>query len=174
MKCPCGSNETYENCCEPFIREKSRPETAEALMRSRYTAHALSEIPYIKKTLTPESRADFDPVATKEWAEGAKWLGLKILSTKRGGATDKKGTVEFVATYEQDGKTYEHHEVSEFRKNSQGRWLFVDGESHLHEEGQDHHHHEKPQPVVREAPKVGRNEPCPCGSGKKYKQCCAA
>ena len=27
------------------------------------------------------------------------------------------------------------------------------------------------QPVVREGVKVGRNDPCPCGSGKKYKQC---
>jgi len=30
---------------------------------------------------------------------------------------------------------------------------------------------EKPQTIVRNTPKVGRNDPCPCGSGKKYKQC---
>ena len=29
-------------------------------------------------------------------------------------------------------------------------------------------------PVVRDAPKVGRNDPCPCGSGKKFKKCCGA
>jgi preprotein translocase subunit SecA len=29
----------------------------------------------------------------------------------------------------------------------------------------------KPQPAVRATQKVGRNDPCPCGSGKKYKQC---
>jgi preprotein translocase subunit SecA len=28
-----------------------------------------------------------------------------------------------------------------------------------------------PQPIMREGPKIGRNDPCPCGSGKKYKQC---
>lgn len=30
----------------------------------------------------------------------------------------------------------------------------------------------KQAPVVRENPKVGRNDPCPCGSGRKYKKCC--
>ena len=30
------------------------------------------------------------------------------------------------------------------------------------------------QAVVRQGPKVGRNDPCPCGSGKKYKKCCGA
>jgi preprotein translocase subunit SecA len=32
----------------------------------------------------------------------------------------------------------------------------------------------KPAPVRREGRKIGRNEPCPCGSGKKYKRCCGA
>ncbi|MHC4129070.1 MAG: SEC-C metal-binding domain-containing protein, partial [Planctomycetota bacterium] len=30
----------------------------------------------------------------------------------------------------------------------------------------------KRQPVRRSTPAIGRNEPCPCGSGKKYKNCC--
>ena len=34
-----------------------------------------------------------------------------------------------------------------------------------------HHHHERAQPFVHGAPKTGRNDPCPCGSGKKFKQC---
>jgi preprotein translocase subunit SecA len=36
--------------------------------------------------------------------------------------------------------------------------------------GEQHEEHKAPQPI-RHAPKVGRNEPCPCGSGKKYKNC---
>lgn len=28
------------------------------------------------------------------------------------------------------------------------------------------------QPYIREEPKIGRNDPCPCGSGKKHKKCC--
>jgi len=30
----------------------------------------------------------------------------------------------------------------------------------------------EPAPIVNAAPKVGRNDPCPCGSGRKYKKCC--
>ncbi len=31
---------------------------------------------------------------------------------------------------------------------------------------------EQPTTVIRDEPKVGRNDPCPCGSGKKFKKCC--
>ncbi|MCB0347525.1 MAG: YchJ family protein, partial [Bdellovibrionales bacterium] len=151
----------------------SMPETAEKLMRSRYTAYAMNNVDYIEKTLAPESRSDFDRKSTEEWAVKATWKGLKVISTKRGLETDKKGTVEFTATYEQDGEVIEHHEVSEFRKNDKGQWFFVDGDSHTHRGGEGHHHHHHAaQTVVREEPKVGRNDPCVCGSGKKYKKCC--
>jgi uncharacterized protein YecA (UPF0149 family) len=36
----------------------------------------------------------------------------------------------------------------------------------------DHHDHGSQQPFLRDGPKVGRNDPCPCGSGKKHKKCC--
>lgn len=170
-KCPCGSALEFNACCEPFIKGEAVPETAEKLMRSRYTAYTLADVSYIKKTLAPESRADFDEKGAMEWAQQAKWKGLKILSTEKGGASDKKGVVEFVATYEQGGETLEHHEVSQFRKGDRGQWLFVDGDAHSHKEGEGHQHHAKPQTVKRDAPKVGRNDPCPCGSGKKYKKC---
>lgn len=174
MNCPCGSNQPYDACCEPYISGKALPPTAEKLMRSRYTAYTKCDIDYIKKTLAPESRADFDVVSTKKWAKESEWKGLKILSTKAGTASDKKGVVEFIATYTVDGKTQDHHEVSEFRKDNKDQWLFVSGESHTHNEGEDHHHAPKPVTIVRETPKIGRNEPCPCGSGKKYKKCCGA
>ena len=58
--CPCGSSKSYSQCCEPFLTGKVNPATAEALMRSRYTAFAKGEIGYIKTTLAPESRGDFD------------------------------------------------------------------------------------------------------------------
>lgn len=172
MTCPCGSNIDFKNCCEPFINGDTLPETAEALMRSRYTAYTMANINYIKKTLAPESQKDFDLEASKEWAANAQWLGLKIMSVKKGTSTDTKGVVEFTATYKEGGKTLEHHEVSDFRKNDKGRWFFVDGHAHTHEEGQGHdHHHAKQETVVRTTPKVGRNDPCPCGSEKKYKKC---
>ena len=175
-QCPCGSTQGFETCCGPFLNGKEMPGTAEQLMRSRYTAFTIANIEYLKKTLAPESRGDFDEKNTHQWATQSKWKGLKVLSTEKGQAADKKGVVEFVATYEQNGETIEHHEVSTFRKADNGQWYFIDGDSHTHAEGEGHHHHHhaKPQTVVRAEAKVGRNDPCPCGSGKKYKKCCGA
>ena len=172
MNCPCGSKETFDACCAPFIAGRSKPDTAEKLMRSRYTAYTRADVDYIKNTLAPESRSDFDINSTRKWAEEAKWKGLKIISTEKGQAQDKKGSVEFTATYEIENETLDHHEVSQFRKSEGGQWLFVEGDAHTHKEGEDHHHSHRPQTVVRESPKVGRNDPCICGSGKKYKKCC--
>lgn len=168
--CSCGSRKDFEGCCEPFLDGRATPATAEQLMRSRYSAYTRARIDYIKSTMAPESSADFDETSARQWAEEAKWVGLKILSTDNGNVGDLKGTVEFMATYEHNGETLEHHEVAQFRKDSQGKWLFVDGDAHVHKEGETHHH--KHQPMVRESPKIGRNDPCICGSGKKFKKCC--
>lgn len=154
------------------------PPTAEALMRSRYVAYTQADIDYLWRTLAPQPREAFDAAATKAWADEASFKGLRILATTKGGAGDDEGSVEFIAKFTQSGSTYEHHEVSLFRKESDGRWLFVSGQSHRHDsEGHQHHHHaprDRPQTVVRASPKVGRNDPCPCKSGKKYKKCCGA
>ena len=171
MKCPCGSDNTYEACCGPFISGSAVADTAEKVMRSRYTAHTLGEIDYIKNTMTPENRKAFDPESTKKWCEESKWKGLKIISTKKGGPSDHNGVVEFVATYERQGVGVDHHEISEFKKSKDGQWQFVDGEAHEHKEGEGHHDHPKVQTVVRTGAKIGRNDPCHCGSGKKYKKC---
>src|SRR5687768_14512038 len=99
MKCPCGSEETFENCCGPLLSGKDLPESAEKLMRSRYTAYTRGDIDYIKKTMIPEARDDFDEAQTRKWAEGSKWKGLKIVDTKDGGPGDTTGMVEFIATF---------------------------------------------------------------------------
>ncbi len=165
--CPCGSQLEYSHCCAPLIEGQRPAESPEALMRSRYTAYTKGAVAYLKETLLPGSRGDFNEKDAKEWAKQSEWLGLEILSAKG-------ETVEFVAKYKTQGKVLEHHEVSTFKKKD-GQWYFVDGESHVHEEGKGHEHHREPQaPIVREAPKVGRNDPCVCGSGKKSKKCCAA
>jgi len=174
MTCPCGSLKNFEQCCGPFLAGEALPDTAEKLMRSRYTAFTRADVPYLKKTLAPESRGDFDEKATEQWAAKAIWKGLQINATSKGGAGDKRGSVEFTATYALDGEGLEHHEVSQFRKDDRGQWYFVDGESHTHKEGEGHQHHVKPETVIRETPKIGRNDPCSCGSGKKYKKCCGA
>ncbi|MBK7889393.1 MAG: YchJ family protein [Bdellovibrionales bacterium] len=160
MKCACGSGKNFEQCCKPFLAGEVHPETADKLMRSRYTAYTLGDIDYLEKTLAPESRHDFDPKATEQWSKSSEWKGLNILSTQNGATADQDGIVEFVATFVQQGQTLQHHEVSTFRKDDRGHWMFVDGKI----PGR--------QTIIREEPKVGRNDPCPCGSGKKFKKCC--
>lgn len=154
--CPCGSGLDYAACCRPIIQGKSKAATAESLMRSRYTAYAKGEINYIVSSCVPDS--DIDPEATKNWSRKAEWLGLRIVRTEKGGASDSEGVVEFVADYVMDGLKDEHRETAYFVKKD-GSWLYDKGDV-------------KAATVVRAAPKVGRNEPCPCGSGKKYKHCC--
>lgn len=157
--CPCGSGSDYAQCCEPFIKGDDNARTAEQLMRSRYSAYVKAEIDYISQTTDPDNASDFDPESAREWAENSVWNGLEIVSTHMGGENDEFGKVEFIANYVQEGVENRHHEMSDFRKID-GKWYFTDGEAVA------------PKPVKRDKPKVGRNEPCPCGSGKKYKKCC--
>lgn len=160
-------------CCRPILKGEQLPETAEKLMRSRYTAFTRVDIPYIKKTLAPESRKGFDAEEMKQSAQNVEWKKLTIVSTEKGGPDDDEGVVEFTALYRVGADEIEHHEVSQFRKDKNGQWLFVDGDAHTHKAGEPHGHaHEKQETVKRESPKVGRNDPCSCGSGKKFKKCC--
>lgn len=137
------------------------PPTAEALMRSRYAAYVEHAIDYLGDTLHPAHRADWDRDATRRWAESAQWRGLEIVTTEAGGADDTDGIVEFIARFDEDGVAREHRERSRFKRET-GRWYYVDGDT------------PKPATQRHAAPKVGRNDPCPCGSGRKFKKCCGA
>jgi SEC-C motif-containing protein len=130
-------------------------------MRARYTAFARGQVDFILATHHSRTRHRVKRREVQDWAQGSEWLGLEILEAAEGGAGDTKGTVSFHATYRAEGKQSEHYEKSTFEREG-GGWRFVDGQPLTH------------PPVRREAPKVGRNEPCPCGSGKKYKKCCGA
>ena len=161
MNCPCQSEQLFEECCGPFLSGENRPATAEKLMRSRYTAYTLKNMDYIYNTHDPKTRGEVDMEANREWAENVTWKGLEIIGVAGGGAKDQEGHVEFKAYYNEDGEEYQHHELGEFIKR-QGHWYFHEGKD-LDQET-----------IVREEPKIGRNDPCPCGSGKKYKKCCGA
>ena len=165
---PEDSTTKIEDCCGPYIAGTAQPPTAEALMRSRYTAYTRVDIDYLRKTLAPESRHDFDAAATRKWAKESKWKGLEIRRTEKGGPQDSEGVVEFVAHYVMGGRAFAHREISRFRQED-GQWYFIDGD--VVEEGQDAPIRET---MIREQPKLGRNDPCSCGSGKKYKKCCGA
>jgi SEC-C motif-containing protein len=157
-KCHCGSGKTYPYCCKPFITGKKKPETALQLMRARYTAYVDADMDFIHDTTHPQNRADFDRESSYAWSVNSVWEGLDIIETKLGGKEDNKGEVEFAARYQENGNPVVHHEIASFEK-LEGEWYFVDG------------YQVKPKPIISN--KVGRNEPCPCGSGLKYKKCCA-
>ncbi len=157
--CPCGSGQEFNVCCEPLLAGKQIAPTAEALMRSRYSAYVNGQIHYLSETLHPEQRHDHDVEATRRWAGSSEWLGLEIHAVEAGGEGDEEGMVEFIATFKEKGVVHRHHEQSRF-KREEGRWYYVDGEVPT------------PGTYIHEQPKVGRNEPCLCGSGKKHKKCC--
>lgn len=158
-RCPCGTESGFDRCCGPLLGGERTAETAEELLRSRYTAFTLHDIDYVERTTHPEGLEDFDRSVARKWATDSEWLGLEVLEVSGGAAEDDEGEIEFVAEFVQDGRNVSHREVAAFARH-EGCWRFLDG------------HHPGMGTFVREAPKVGRNEPCPCGSGGKHKRCC--
>jgi SEC-C motif-containing protein len=128
-------------------------------MRSRYSAYALGEIDYILNTHDPERAGEVDRKSTEMWSKQSKWLGFELLKSDQGGENDDAGVIEFAARYKLRGVTATHRERATFRRHN-GDWVFVDGSEIT------------APPVQNVGPRVGRNDPCPCGSGKKYKKCC--
>ena len=155
--CPCGSGSSYAECCEPVISGARQAATAEQLMRARYSAHVKVEIDFLFESTHPDHRRGYDHQGTRRWAAESHWHGLEILGCEAGGPEDEQGTVEFIARFRDKSGLRSHHERGGFKRH-QGRWCFTEGEM------------VKAPPLVSN--KVGRNDPCPCGSGKKYKKCC--
>ncbi|MDH5187364.1 MAG: YchJ family protein [Rhodospirillaceae bacterium] len=158
-QCLCGSGRSFDECCKPIIDGAPAP-TAETLMRSRYSAYALGNTDYLATTLSSDLSDEFDQVEADGNASDAKWLGLEIKSVSGGGEDDEIGEIEFIARFQLHGQQRVHHELSQFSRED-GRWVCSGGEMN-------------PKSPPRQSTKIGRNEPCPCGSGKKYKKCCGA
>jgi len=156
--CPCGSGLVLEACCGPVL-ETASAATAEALMRSRYSAYALGAIDHLLATTSRRQRQHHDRDSALEWSSAAEWLGLEVVAVAGGGAAEDTGSVEFRARYRIGGRDAVHHETAEFRREN-GQWRYDGGRVAS-----------EVATVVRER-KIGRNEPCPCGSGRKYKKCC--
>jgi SEC-C motif-containing protein len=131
--------------------------TAEALMRSRYTAYVVGNIDHVVRT-QDAGKEEVDRAAIEKFSKESEWQGLTIVATEQGGPEDETGVVEFIARYKGGGVDQRHHERSTFRKLPDGGWIFVDGQP------------VKPPPARKQVT-AGRNDPCPCGSGKKYKRC---
>ncbi len=156
--CFCNSNLTFENCCKPIIEGTQQASTAEALMRSRYSAYASVATQYLLDSTHISERANYSKTEIETWAKESSWQKLEIIACKNGLEEDSVGEVEFKA-YFKDSKNASkiHHEKSVFQKEN-GIWYFVSGEI--------------VKPKIAYALTTDRNAPCPCGSGKKFKKCC--
>lgn len=150
-KCFCCSGFLYSECCQLALELEKNAATPEALMRSRYSAYSQGMTDYIVTTTHPNQQHLCDPDAINHWATGVEWLKLQVVKSSENG---NRGLVEFVATYKEDGEIKKHHELSVFQKLA-NRWYYSTGST--------------PQAP---AAKLNRNDPCLCGSGKKYKKCC--
>ena len=120
--CPCGLGRPYAACCGP-LHAGAIAETAEALMRSRYSAYVLGDIDYLLATWhadTRPARLDLGDVAA------TRWLGLEVRRHAMTG--DDSAIVEFVARYKSGGSpAVRLHELSRFVRED-GRWFYVDGD----------------------------------------------
>ncbi|MDO4918831.1 YchJ family protein [Kocuria sp.] len=120
--CPCGGvpdGASLAACCGPALAHEAWPETAEALMRSRYTAFATGAEDHLFRTWHPRTRpqdTSTDP--------GTVWTGLGVERVVDGGPEDEHGVVEFTAEYVSGGRPGSMHEVSEFTRRA-GRWMYV-------------------------------------------------
>ncbi len=157
--CVCGSGLPFDQCCCPIL-EGHPALTAEALMRSRYTAYVLGKIDYIESSCTSQERAKFDRPEAQQIVKETKWLGLEVRHVEGGGKDDQTGKIELVFRFNHKGEAYAQRELALFSREK-GQWLYAGGEINPKE---------PPQRVT----KIGRNDPCSCGSGKKYKKCCGA
>lgn len=155
--CPCSSGKTFSDCCEPIIQNQSAA-TAVALMRSRYSAYVSGQAEYLLQTTHSKTRSEHNLEDITTWSASNKWTGLEIISAEHGNRSDTRGIVEFKARFiDEKGKTQVHHERSTFQKE-EGQWFYLEGKF-------------DPKPVDL-TKKISRNDPCSCGSGKKYKKCC--
>jgi SEC-C motif domain protein len=154
--CLCGSGLVYSDCCGQFHRGEKIPATAEALMRSRFSAYAMRNAEYLLATWDVTTR----PKEIDFSKETVEWLRLVIEMIKKGGIKDSKGLVEFKAFYRLDDEEHVMSELSRFTKQA-GRWFYLDGRV-------------KSISKANQQINQGKNAPCSCGSGKKFKRCCGA
>ncbi|TPV59808.1 hypothetical protein FJ444_06500 [Aestuariibacter sp. GS-14] len=149
--CFCCSGQSYEHCCKPYHMGTHHAPTPEALMRSRYSAYCLQNWPYILNTYAEKTRSTLTEAMLAEHADEQTWLHLTIHA--RDGLGPEQ--VDFSAYYAISKQCYVLHETSDFIKEN-GCWRYVTGLLH--------------QDTGKLS--TGRNDPCFCNSGKKYKQCC--
>lgn len=158
--CPCGSGRSFKDCCDPLLKGLKKAASPRELLQARYTAFVVGEIDYIFKTHHPEKVQEVQRSTVEDWAKNSEWLGLTIRDVTAT-ADPHQILIEFVAKYRSldTNEVTDHHEISLFKKEKD-EWFFFDVVKF------------KVKPFKRDEPKLGRNDPCSCGSQKKFKKCC--
>jgi SEC-C motif-containing protein len=121
--CLCGSGKSYALCCQP-CHEGNLVESAEALMRSRYSAYSLGLVDYIIKTTHPghpdaKRSEDVRRKEIEEFCKTTVFKKLEILDVQ-------ENTVTFKVFLSMDGKDFSFTEKSTFEKVL-GKWLYLSG-----------------------------------------------
>jgi len=124
MNCYCGTTKTYQECCEVFHRNNGKTETAEQLMRSRYSAFVLADGDYLMATHHQSTRPIKEKKAIVKWAKSVQWIKLEVLDTSKGSKDDIEGTVTFNAYFFENGKVDVIQEKSAFEKED-NLWYYL-------------------------------------------------
>lgn len=129
MHCPCGSPKNYVQCCGRYLDDNAIAPTADALMRSRYTAYTLGREDYLLATWHTSTRPVELNLAQLNLAKevATKWLNLEVKQHTHDSANPQQATVEFIARYKVNGRACRLHEISHFVREDE-RWFYVEGE----------------------------------------------
>lgn len=151
MQCPCHPQRLFADCCSPYLTYVATPQTPLALMRARYSAFVLGNGEFLLHSWHPATRGALTIEELSQGSKETQWLGLTIIFAQ-GHADALVGTVEFKARYQEHQHIHQLHERSYFERVA-GFWKYHSGQYN--------------------PPSIKVNAPCPCGSDKKYKHCCA-
>ncbi|WP_143869721.1 YchJ family protein [Catenovulum sediminis] len=150
--CPCCSGLKFKDCCADKISRKNPAQTPLELMRARYSAYAVKDIDFL--VFSQDSRTHSENIRQEiaDFANAVKFIKLEIHNHQHDNET--QGHVNFSAYYASNGQIHHLTENSQFVFKD-GEWFYLSGDTDF------------------STLKINRNETCPCGSGKKFKRCCA-
>lgn len=136
--CPCGAKATFDKHCQPIIKGKAPADTAERLMRARFSAYSIRDVDFLVKTTAEVQREKLDAEELADYCNSIRCISLKILATEAGGPTDETGVVRFHASLLVNGKRTLHSEISQFHREG-GAWVYAEGpgEEEADSEGTD-------------------------------------
>jgi len=125
MECPCDPSKKYSDCCQKAHQNILSVTSAEALMRSRYSAFVLANITYLQRSHHSSTRpSKREKTAIEKWTKSVDWLKLDVLTITESTVADNTGTVEFKAFFMENGAINVIHENSKFCKENK-HWVYL-------------------------------------------------